>query len=104
VLTCSLVYRESAKDSRTPLLPWFLILFAAFVVLRSSVTLPGELIGIGSKVSQACLLTAIAGLGLKTSFQELITLGWRPIVLLLGATVFLALVVLLSLLVFATAQ
>jgi hypothetical protein len=36
-------------------------------------------------------------LGLKTSFQELVTLGWRPIVLLLGATIFLAGIVLLSL-------
>ncbi len=104
VLACSLVYRESSKESRTPLLPWFLLLFAAFVLLRSSVTLPSELIGFGGELSRACLLTAIAGLGLKTSFQELVTLGWRPIVLLLGATVFLALVVLLSLLLFAVAQ
>jgi uncharacterized integral membrane protein (TIGR00698 family) len=90
VLACSLVYRGQGAATKAPLLPWFLLLFAGFVLLRSTGLVPPTLVSIGGELSRACLLTAIAALGLKTSFQELLTLGWQPIALLLGATLFLA--------------
>lgn len=104
VLACSIVYRGPSAEPRAPLLPWFLLLFAALVLLRSSAVLPPSWIDLGGELSRACLLTAIAGLGLKTSFQELATLGWQPILLLLGATLFLALFVLAALSLAGTAQ
>jgi len=35
-------------------------------------------------------VVAIAALGVKTSLQQLASLGWRPVVMLMTETVFLA--------------
>ena len=48
-------------------------------------------------VSRWCLVIAIAGLGLKSSFQEMAVLGWRPVALVVGETLFLAGLVLIAL-------
>ena len=45
-------------------------------------------------VSRWCLVTAIAALGMKTSFKDLLAVGWRPIGLMLAETVWIALLVL----------
>ena len=47
-----------------------------------------------SGISRACLVVAIAALGVKTSFRELARAGWRPFALLLVETLWLAGVVL----------
>ena len=41
-------------------------------------------------VSRACLVVAIAALGVKTSFMQLAQAGWRPFALLLVETVWMA--------------
>lgn len=40
--------------------------------------------------SRACLVLAIAALGIKTSFAQLARAGWRPFVLLLVETLWMA--------------
>lgn len=83
--------------ARQPLLPWFLWLFVALVVLNSLWTMPRELSQGLSLASRACLVLAIAALGIKTSFQQLARLGWRPIALIVAETLWLALFVLAAL-------
>ena len=39
--------------------------------------------------SRACLVTAIAALGMKTSFGELAKAGWRPLALMVGETLWI---------------
>jgi uncharacterized membrane protein YadS len=41
-----------------------------------------------------CLTAAIAAIGVKTRLQELVSVGIKPILLMLGETVFLAALVL----------
>ena len=41
-------------------------------------------------VSRACLVVAIAALGVKTSFNQLARAGWRPFALLLVETLWMA--------------
>ena len=48
----------------------------------------------GSEVSRWCLVAAIAGIGMKTQLKELATVGLKPVLLMLGETVFLAALVL----------
>jgi uncharacterized integral membrane protein (TIGR00698 family) len=90
---------EAARaDERPPakqaLVPWFLWLFVAMVVLNSAGLLPTVAqAGLGT-VSRACLVMAIAALGMKTSFAQLASAGWRPLVLILVETVWLAALVL----------
>ena len=45
-------------------------------------------------VSRACLVVAIAALGMKTSFMQLARAGWRPLALILIETGWLAALVL----------
>jgi uncharacterized membrane protein YadS len=70
--------------------PWFLIAFAALVVASSVGLLPSLAVSSISSVSRWCLVTAIAALGVKTSFAEFAGLGWHPVALLVGETLFLA--------------
>jgi uncharacterized membrane protein YadS len=54
-------------------------------------------LALGNDVSYWCLVAAIAAIGMKTHLKELSSVGARPILLMLGETVFLALLVLLLL-------
>ena len=94
-------YHARARDNkawRPPLLPFFLIAFMVLVVLNSLGILPAVLLAWLPDVSRACLVVAIAALGVKTSFQELASLGWRPVALMLAETLILAVLVLAVLL------
>ncbi len=73
-----------------PLLPWFLWLFIALVALNSTLGLAPVLQQGLAWVSRACLVLAIAALGMKTSFSELARMGWRPLLLIGAATLWLA--------------
>lgn len=93
VLVLSLVLARSGRvdgDERPPLLPGFLVGFLA-LVLVNSLGWMGEPVKAGMvTLSRACLVTAIAAIGIKASIGELSKLGWRPLVLVVGETVFLA--------------
>ena len=49
---------------------------------------------LGSEVSRWCLVTAIAGIGMKTQLKDLASVGLKPVVLMLGETLFLVVLVL----------
>lgn len=97
VMVLALSFRaESARTAgggakRAPLLPFFLVAFAALVVINSFGWIPAEVVAVSSDVSRWCLVISIAALGVKTSFEKLAALGWRPIVLLSSETLFIAL-------------
>ncbi|MGY6703938.1 YeiH family protein [Roseinatronobacter sp.] len=65
----------AASAGKIPLLPWFMVLFLALVILASVVTLPQPLVAQIDTVSRACLITAIAALGVKTSLKALTAVG-----------------------------
>ena len=97
VMVLALSFRaESARTAgggakRAPLLPFFLVAFAALVVINSFGWIPAEVVAVSSDVSRWCLVISIAALGVKTSFEKLAALGWKPIVLLSSETLFIAL-------------
>lgn len=75
---------------RPPLLPWFVLAFIVLVVINSLGWIAAPVQQWGSDLSRWCLVTAIAAIGVKTQLRELRSVGLRPIVLMLGETVFLA--------------
>ena len=104
VLVASIAFktaREQAAASsglpgaaKQPLVPWFLWLFAAMVAANSAGALaPVMQQGLGW-VSRACLVVAIAALGMKTSFMQLTQAGWRPMALIAIETAWMAALVL----------
>jgi uncharacterized integral membrane protein (TIGR00698 family) len=76
------------------LVPWFLWMFVAMVALNSAGVVGEDVQRAAGWVSRGCLVVAIAALGMKTSFAQLARAGWRPFVLILAETLWMAAVVL----------
>ena len=85
------------RHERPPLLPWFVAAFAALVVVNSLVPIPEAVREAGNTASRWCLVAAIAALGVKTHFREIIDIGWKPVVLMVLETLFIASLALVAL-------
>lgn len=85
-----------AGGGARPTVPLFLLGFAALVIVNSLGWLTKPVTDAASEVSRWCLVTAIAGLGMKTSFKALMTAGWRPVALMAVETAWIAGVVLVA--------
>ena len=83
--------------SRPPLLPWFAVGFVILAGFNSLGWVPVTVQSFGNDLSRWCLVIAIAALGMKTHLKELTTVGFKPVALMVGETVFLAALVLLAL-------
>lgn len=81
----------AAPGPKTPLLPWFTVVFVALMLLNSTGWVPAMVQAGASDLSQGFLVLAIAGVGLKTSLKDVTQMGWRPILMLVIATSGLAL-------------
>jgi len=100
VLTLSLFWRakRGGSDVRAPF-PLFLLGFAALVIAGSAGMLPKLAVEGAGVVSRWCLVAAVAALGMKTSFGALAKVGWRPVALIAGETIWIGGLVLLATLV-----
>jgi uncharacterized integral membrane protein (TIGR00698 family) len=76
--------------ARQALVPWFLWLFIGMVVLNSLGMLSPSVQAGLNDFSRACLVVAIAALGVKTSFAQLARAGWKPLALIVIETVWIA--------------
>jgi uncharacterized membrane protein YadS len=79
------------------LLPAFLVAFAALVAVNSTGWIPAWLSGALQEGSRWCLVIAIAALGTKTSLGDLARVGWKPVALIVGETLFVGMLVLCGL-------
>jgi uncharacterized integral membrane protein (TIGR00698 family) len=91
VIGLALHVRGSEAAHAAPVLPWFAVAFAVLVGVASTGWVPATIVDAGSSVSRACLVTAIAAIGMKTSLKSLVDMGLRPVMLIVVETVFLAL-------------
>jgi uncharacterized integral membrane protein (TIGR00698 family) len=87
-------HADDGPSARPPLLPWFAVAFAALVAVNSAGWLPQPVLALGREVSGGCLVAAIAAIGMKTHLKELSAVGIKPILLMVGETIFLAVLVL----------
>jgi uncharacterized integral membrane protein (TIGR00698 family) len=98
VFTISFLFRAQgqaqAGGTRPPLLPAFLVAFAVLVAINSTGRVPPVLTNALQETSRWSLIIAIAALGTKTSLGDLARVGWRPIGVIVGETLFVGLFVL----------
>lgn len=80
-----------------PAVPLFLVGFVVLVLANSVGILPAKGAEWLGDASQACLVVAIAALGIKTSLKSLAELGWQPMFMLVAETVWVAVFVLAAL-------
>ena len=94
VMLVAIAYRERLQAhgarQKVPLLPGFMVGFLALVVLASAGIVPPGAADAAGTASRWLLMVAIAAAGIKTDMGDLRRLGWRPLVMLAGETVFIA--------------
>ena len=81
---------DQGGGTRPPLLPGFAVAFALLVAINSTGWVPKAVQTLGTDASRWLLVAAIAGIGMKTQLKELATVGFKPVALMIGETVFLA--------------
>ncbi|WP_439114917.1 YeiH family protein [Hydrogenophaga sp.] len=81
---------EAMSGPRPPLLPWFAVAFAVLVVINSTGWLPAAVVSAGKSASQGCLIASMAAIGMKTHLKDILTVGWKPVALMVLETAFLA--------------
>ncbi|MFJ3078084.1 MULTISPECIES: YeiH family protein [Pseudomonas] len=97
IVVAAMIGRKQGIDSsgkRPPLLPWFAVGFLILACVNSTGWVPLLVQGSINELSRWCLVVSIAALGMKTQLKELAAVGIKPIVLMVGETVFLVLLVL----------
>ncbi|WP_223431492.1 YeiH family protein [Pseudomonas sp. GL-B-26] len=82
---------------RPPLLPWFAVGFLILACINSTGWVVPVVQGSVNELSRWCLVVSISALGMKTQLKELAAVGIKPILLMVGETVFLVVLVLLML-------
>lgn len=81
-------------------IPGFLILFFVLAFLKNVGVMPVWLIDIIRSLSSNLLVVAIAAIGVKTSLKQVVSVGWKPVLLMGSETVFLASLIVGSILFF----
>lgn len=104
VLLIVIAYRNNQAaaipNQKVPLIPSFLLAFIVLVLLATVGVIKPPVAKLAGDTSRALLVCAIAAAGVKTSFEDLAKLGWQPVVMLVGETLFIASGVLAAVLVF----
>ena len=86
--------REGGGVSTRPTFPIFLVGFVGLFALNNVVEIPTIVTDGLSQLATGLLLLAVTALGVLTSLREVSSIGWRPICLLAGETVLLAVIIL----------
>ncbi|WP_435216647.1 YeiH family protein [Luminiphilus sp. nBUS_07] len=97
VLMIGIVFRTKVSAAvdrqKAPAVPLFLIGFIVLFAVNSSGFIPSEVIQPVANLAPVLLLVAIAALGIRTSMQEVMTIGMKPVLLIVGETFFIAAVI-----------
>lgn len=98
VMVFMLLFRSARQANgdeggKVPMFPTFLIAFVALVLINSLGWVPSVAVEGFTDLSRWCLVAAIAALGVKTSFQKLAVVGWKPVILMVVETLFLLVLV-----------
>jgi len=97
VLMIGIIFRNKASAvanrEKAPAIPLFLIGFIVLFALNSSGLVPEGLGQPIASLAPVLLLLAIAALGIRTSMQEVMTIGLKPVLLIVGETLFIAAII-----------
>ena len=77
-----------------PLLPWFAVAFLLLAWINSSGWIGSTMQSVTNDVSRWCLIVSMSAIGMKTQLKQLVAVGLKPVLLMLGEAVFLAALVL----------
>jgi uncharacterized integral membrane protein (TIGR00698 family) len=98
ILVITLSYRKHhvaspSGTSTPPLLPWFVVAFALLVAVNSAGLIPAGLQHSLQTLSTWLLVVSMSAIGMRAQLKDFATVGFRPILLMVSETVFLAILV-----------
>lgn len=85
---------DDGTGQRPPLLPMFAVGFLLLACINSTGWVSPIIQGGLNELSRWCLIIAISALGMKTQLKELASVGMKPILLMIGESIFLVVLVL----------
>ena len=98
VVCVAVIGRRTQSGSQagvsTPLLPWFAVAFLLLAWINSSGWIGSTIQSFTNDLSRWCLIVAMSAMGMKTQLKQIVAVGLKPVLLMLGEAVFLALLVL----------
>jgi uncharacterized integral membrane protein (TIGR00698 family) len=98
VVCVALIGRRTSKSGQAgvspPLLPWFAVAFLLLAWINSSGWIGSTIQSYTNDLSRWCLIVAMSAIGMKTQLKQLVAVGLKPVVLMLGEAVFIAALVL----------
>jgi uncharacterized integral membrane protein (TIGR00698 family) len=98
ILIITLSYRKHhvagpSGTSMPPVVPWFVAAFALLVAINSAGLIPAGLQTALQTLSTWLLVVSMSAIGMKAHLKDFATVGFRPILLMVSETVFLAILV-----------
>jgi uncharacterized integral membrane protein (TIGR00698 family) len=88
---------DKSSDAKPPGVPAFLIAFVVLMTINSLVDLPEVVTQGATDISRFALVIAIAAIGMKSNLGQLLQVGFKPILLLVLETLWIAGLILLCL-------
>lgn len=85
--------KRGGQGGGAPVLPGFALACAALVLINSTGLMPAVVQQTANELSRWSLVIAISAIGMKTQLKDLATVGFKPIVMMIGETLFLMLLV-----------
>lgn len=83
------ITEESAGAKRPPIVPLFVIAFAAAMLLRTSGVVPDAVLDFAALAQTVLLTTAMFALGMGVHLKSLLKVGGKPVVLSFASTAFI---------------
>lgn len=98
VLRMNLSKTDGSADGKPPGIPRFLIAFVVLMIINSLITIPESVTLAANHVSRFALIISITAIGMKSNLAQLLTVGAKPIILMVLETAWIALVILAGIL------
>jgi uncharacterized integral membrane protein (TIGR00698 family) len=87
-----------SSSAKAASVPTFLIAFVVLMIINSCIDIPQSIIDPAISFSRFALITAIAAIGMKSNFAKLSCVGFKPIILMLVETIWIASFMLITIL------
>lgn len=97
LLVINAKFNQTESSKKAANFPPFLIAFVIFMVLNSLVDLPVKVTSIATDISSFALVLSIAAIGMKSNLSKLVSVGVKPILLMVAETIWIAGLILLAL-------
>jgi uncharacterized integral membrane protein (TIGR00698 family) len=88
--------QSSVVDAKAAKIPFFLIMFVLLMLVNSFFEIPEVITQFSTDFSRFSLVIAIAAIGMKSNLAKLMSVGIKPVLLMLLETVWIALFILMA--------